>query len=432
MSSWRPTAKAGWSVALVVMGCTGALASGRPEAVIVVVPLALVLVVGLSTAPHGTLEVEASPAEAAATQDEELEVQVAIGPAVAPWACWCRLEIGLALEPAFTPSAAHNGANSDRAAAFGLAQAQERTLRVVACHWGRGPVGRVVWRGSDILGLFQADGQRTLAREVTVYPRPEVLRHLLVPARAPTPAGTHLVRAKGAGVELAGVRPYALGDRARDINWRASARHGRDLFTNERHPERAGDVVLLIDTFDPGALDAAVVACAALARAFLARRDRVGLVKFGGWLRWLRPGGGPRHEWVILDVLLGTAAANNQLYRSASTLPPRALPPAALLIAVSSLEGAGSAEAITDMARRGLDVAVLQIEQTLPGPLTGGRDQPGADAVAVRLWRLARSQVELGLRQAGVPCASWRPGEPLAGPVDELVLWAARLRGAKH
>ena len=101
------------------------------------------------------------------------------------------------------------------------------------------------------------------------------------------------------GLEFADTRAFVPGDRLRSVNWRASARRG-ELIVNERHPDRNADVVLFLDSFaearsgrrGDGTLERAVRAAATLAGRYLERRDRVGLVTFGGVLRWLEPGGG--------------------------------------------------------------------------------------------------------------------------------------------
>ena len=76
------------------------------------------------------------------------------------------------------------------------------------------------------------------------------------------------------------------------------------------HPERNTDVVIFLDTFvearreDAGTLDLAVRAAATLAERYLAHRDRVGLVVFGGILNWLTPATGIVQRYRIVDALL--------------------------------------------------------------------------------------------------------------------------------
>ena len=112
----------------------------------------------------------------------------------------------------------------------------------------------------------------------------------------------------------------------RQINWRATARRGAPQ-VNERHPEHSSDVVLLLDTFEEardqagGTLDSAVRAAAALARAHLARRDRVGLVDFGGTLHWLEPAFGTTQLYRIIDALLASDIAFSYAWRNVDSIP---------------------------------------------------------------------------------------------------------------
>ena len=148
-----------------------------------------------------------------------------------------------------------------------------------------------------------ARGLRTAVDEARVdaelplraYPRRERLLRV-VRAHDTTPfSGSQVSRAKGEGIEFADIRPFTPGDRVRRVNWRASARRER-MYVNESHPERASDVILFLDSFaeargsSEGTIDQAVRAASSLADAYLERRNRVGLVSFGGILRWLHPG----------------------------------------------------------------------------------------------------------------------------------------------
>ena len=80
-----------------------------------------------------------------------------------------------------------------------------------------------------------------------VFPGAAALARAVAPTRAGRAAGRAPSRAVGSGVEFAGVRPYAQGDRQRDVDWRVSARHG-DLFVRQYAAERAFDLVLVLDT----------------------------------------------------------------------------------------------------------------------------------------------------------------------------------------
>ena len=124
----------------------------------------------------------------------------------------------------------------------------------------------------------------------------ELLQRLVAPLDTQLATGDLVARARADGLEFADTRQFVPGDRLRSVDWRASARRG-ELIVNERHPDRNADVVLFLDSFAEarsdeeadGTLELAVRAAATLAGRYLERRDRVGLVTFGGILRWLEP-----------------------------------------------------------------------------------------------------------------------------------------------
>ena len=149
------------------------------------------------------------------------------------------------------------------------------------------------------------------------------------------------------------------GDRLRAVNWRASARRG-ELIVNERHPDRNADVVLFLDSFaearggeeDDGTLERAVRAAATLAGRYLERRDRVGLVTFGGVLRWLEPGGGSVQRYRLIDALLETGVEFSYAWKGVNTIPARTLPAKALVVAVTPLLDERSIAALLDLRAR--------------------------------------------------------------------------------
>ena len=179
---------------------------------------------------------------------------------------------------------------------------------LVPGRWGRHRVGPVRLR-------LHAGGGAYLARasvevgELVVYPAAAALARAVAPIELAAPLGEHPSRSVGSGVEFAGVRPYAQGDRQRDVDWRVSARHG-DLFVRQYAAERAFDLVLVLDTEldagEPGrsSLDLTVRAATGLVQTYLRSHDRVGLVTFGGPLRWLTPATGPRQLYRVTEALM--------------------------------------------------------------------------------------------------------------------------------
>src|SRR5215475_2386230 len=168
----------------------------------------------------------------------------------------------------------------------------------------------------------------------------------------------------GEGLEPGGIRPFTSGDRVRHINWRASLRVGR-LHVTEYHEERNADVVLLLDTYAEAGgpagttLDATVRAAAALAESYLSRRDRVGLVELGGQLRWIRPIAGRAHLESVLQALLPADVTFTYVVRHVDVVPPRVLPPRALVIAISPLLDERFTNAVMNLVARRFDVLLI-------------------------------------------------------------------------
>ena len=411
--SWHPSTKAGAYTALVALGIVVALLTGRPEAAVLVVPFVVALAVGLARTGPLNLSVTGVAAKTSAIEGDEVPVlSTFVAGSDVP-----TLEVLVSPGSAFGPAGPDAGRPRGESLEPGVPL--ELSIPVTALRWGNHRVGALVFRARSYLGFFESGAALPISGPVAVYPRPQGLRRLVTPRRATLPAGAHFSPAKATGVDLAGVRPYAHGDRAKDVNWRASARHV-GLFTNERHPERGSDIVLALDTFDGSVIDRAVRAACSLADAYLAQRDRLAVLKLGGSLQWLRPGMGSRQRYLVVGAFISTTAVTSAIYRGVDMLPPRLIPASALIIGLSSLEHEHSRSAFIDMRARGLDVVVIELPPpAVPAP-------GGLGEVAVRIWRLEREMRRDGLRAAGVPVVEWAEGQPLAQVIEEVGAWSRR------
>ena len=292
---------------------------------------------------------------------------------------------------------------------------------VRAPRWGAYRLGEVALRTSDRLGFFTYETQIDQAAPLKVYPHPEELRTMLRPLDTQPFGGNQVARSKGEGIEFADLRPFAVGDRLRRINWRASARRGT-LWVNELHPERNTDVVIFLDSFaearrdDRGTLDMAVRAAASLADRYLKHKDRVGLVSFGGILNWLTPATGLVQLYRIVDSLLDTEIMLSYAWKDIEIVPRRTLPPQALVIGLTPLLDERAVGAMLDLRTRGFDLAVVEVS---PEPFT----PPPEDELgqfAYRLWLLRRDARRDRFRSLGVPIAEWREGSGLQAPIEEV------------
>jgi uncharacterized protein (DUF58 family) len=389
-------------VALAALGLLGALALRRPELAVAAAPFALVVALGVRARdPRVAVAFTMGAERTLEGADEDVTLTVRSERAVD------RLELLLDL-PAGVQVADGEAAQSLR-----LHAGEERELDVAlrCARWGVYDVGAVKVRARDPWRLVTWEGQVGASRRLKAYPRPLTLRRLLAPLETQAFAGSQVARTKGDGVEYADIRDFVPGDRVRSINWRASARR-QGLVVNERHPERNADVVLFLDSFadvrdgDRSVLDEAVRAAAALATRYLEHRDRVGLVGFGGVLRWLQPGMGSTQRYRLVETLLETDVAPTYTWRDVNVIPARILPPAALVLALSPLVDPRFVVALEDLRGRRYDVAVVQVD---PVPLV----RPGRSEVeraAYRLWLLEREVHRWRLESRGIGIATWGDG----------------------
>jgi uncharacterized protein (DUF58 family) len=273
------------------------------------------------------------------------------------------------------------------------------------------------------LGLSAAETRQRVPQTISVYPHLTPLRHLPRPIRTQTFVGNYVSPAQGEGIEPGEIRPFIPGDHIRHVNWRATLRLGA-LHVTQHHRERNADVVLLLDTLSAvgpegrTVVDAAARGAADLAAAYLARKDRVGLIEYGGQLRWVKPGSGRAQLQRLLDTLLDASVVFTYVTRDLDLVPPRILPAQALVLALSPLLDARFVRAATDLAARGFDLVIVAISPAARARaiLPAG---PVAD-VAARLWGLERRAQLDELLRDGLTIVEWDGQAPLDTVVAAL------------
>ncbi len=400
-------------LALAGAALVAGLASGRPELAVLAAPFVSLIGVGLTLARDPQLAAEIELERERLLEGEHASATVSLRND-APGA----VEVEVALVRTRDLAVDPGGPVMLRLPA---ASATVVEFSIYPQRWGAHAVGPLVVRARDPLGVTASDTRLGRPVPLRVFPREQPLRELVAPRRTQPFLGAHVSRMRAEGIEFADIRPFTPGDRIRQVNWRATARRSA-LYVTERHPEHATDVVLLLDTFEEarggatGTLDAAVRAAASLARAHLARRDRVALVDFGGTLHWLEPAFGTTQLYRIVDALLASEVAFSYAWRAAESIPRRVLPPGALILAITPLLDERSIRLITDLRRRGSDLTVIEVsplEHTAPGSSV-------ADALAYRLWKLQREALRARLQALGISVAQWQDDTGL-GPALEGV-----------
>ena len=397
--------------ALAASGLVAGLALGRVEPVALAAPFVLALVAAAAgREPHVSVRLSLDRDRALEGDETTATIELSSTRVVD------RFELLLPLPPELS-------AEGGTARALHLGADEERTLELkLRCErWGAFSIGPLLVRARDLLGFRTWEGQVGEAHQLRVYPSEETLHSLVAPLETQVFAGNQVSRTRGEGIEFADLRVWQPGDRVRRVNWRATALRG-ELWVNEQYPERNTDVVLFLDTFAEVRVegrstnDRAVRAAATLAHGYLERKDRVGLVGFGGFLSWLVPESGMRQLYAIVDTLLTSDIVHSYALRGVDVLPPRTLPPKALVLAITPLLDDRTAAALLDLRARRYDLIVVEVS-----PLELLEPDPESSTqLSHRLWRLSREALRWRYEQVGVPVVTWREGVPLAAPLEEV------------
>jgi uncharacterized protein (DUF58 family) len=397
---------------LAVAALLGAVLSGQVELVAMAAPLAVAAAAGLTRGCAESVEADVSVDRLSTVEGDPVTVSVGVrsGRRID------RLEIAVDADGAL-------GGPLTAIAISVPAGGRETVDLVVACpRWGVGRVRAVVLRWRDAAGVVTRTARADVRAVVRVLPSSQTLRTLVRTDETQIAAGNAVARALGQGMEFGDVRRYAPGDRLHAINWRVTARR-EGLWVTDRHLERNVDVVLAVDAVLPGTLPAAVRAAVTLTDAYLAGRDRVGLIGIGGTLRWLRPGGGATGRHRVVEELIAAQAFSVEAWGGGFVAPRHDLPPRVFVIALTSLLDDRSAGVLLKLRQSGVSMAVVEID-TAP---RGTAADPAA-TIADKLWRLSRAARRDRLRALGVAVARWREDEPLEAAMVEIAAFRRALR----
>jgi uncharacterized protein (DUF58 family) len=392
-----------------------AILFGKPTLVAAAVPFATSLAIGLRHRAPIDLAVAVTLAQTSIIEGDSVEGGLELQ-LPAHHRAVARLELGGVWEPRWP---AHGAAwNMD-------AHSGPEPFALTATGWGRAALGSLVVESRVPGGLLTWDVSIELPNRIRVLPPTARVRELLPPPESRAFLGAHRSRAVGDGFDFAEIRAFQPGDRLRDLNWRATARSG-DPQVNRRHPERNGEVVLLIDTFADGlgslsttqqrVIGRAAHAGWAIAQLHLAAQDRVGLVTRGRLVRTLTPGTGNRARYALLEALLDVGTAVQHGHADRVDLSRMRVSPAALVIALTPLTRTDLVDDLHHLRHTGRSVAVVVVEtlDLLPAAV----DQ--ADATARRMvsheWRLQRQ----ALADEGFPVTTWSADTSLATTVAAL------------
>jgi len=409
---------------LTLVGALFSVLFGMPEVALFVAPWVVLALLGLlqHRTPVVLVGVELSKERLLEDDDAELTVTVT------------STEDGI-VRLAPVPQATFGMSALDvesyaRVEAVAATKTQVVDFLLPAVEWGVHDLGRVQVDFVSRYGLFRMIGESSAARVIRVHPAPTRLRELLAPWLVRRVPGTHRSRESARGIEYADLRPFTTGDSVRDINWRASAR-STELWVSQRHPERATDLVLLVDSFVETGHDIRTVfgaildASIALSENHLGASDRVGMVEFGGVVRWIAPGTGRMQLQQLTDALLATGLYMNAANKTLPELPTRALPPRSFVVALTPLLDQRFVDAVFEARGRGHDVAVIECvpaaDSTSPDATETEDRLRQTQLVGTALWQAERTLLRDQMAEQGIAVAQWDGESSLDLALGELV-----------
>jgi len=225
------------------------------------------------------------------------------------------------------------------------------------------------------LGLWWQDKIIEQKNTVHVYPNfAAVTKYILLATMDRVQQmGIRKRRRRGEGSEFHQLREFREGDSMRQVDWRATARHGK-LISKEYQDERDQNIVMLLDcgrrmrTQDDelSHFDHALNAMLLLTYVALRQGDAVGVGTFSGEQRWVKPVRGTG----MLNTIL------NQVY----DLEPSAEAP--------------------DYSRAALDLLARQRKRSLVIVITNLRDEDGDDLLpALKLLKNKHTVLLASLRE---------------------------------
>jgi uncharacterized protein (DUF58 family) len=387
--------------------------TGLSEMVVMAVPVMMSLALGLALAGRPGLRAHLTCDTERCLEDEPISLRVELESR----AGGVELTFGLPLPE---PIALVEG-SARHTVLVGREASRTEYLRAAATRWGVYDVGGLALRVHRPGRYVVYEEVRNAGIELRVFPGAERILRGVVPPMTQVYSGNYVSRAAGEGIEFAVVRPFTYGDDLRHVNWRVTSRR-QELHVNRFHIERNADVVMFLDTFtdvhagDLSTLDLSVRGAASLAWRYLSRKDRVGLVGFGGVVTWLKVASGQMQVYRIVDHLLRTRPAESFAWKAIEFLPRGTLPPHALVVAFSPLVDRRSIRALHDLRERGFALVVIDVldEDEVPA-------EPSAEGrLAHRVWKLEREALRFELSARGIPVVRWTEDSSLEAALSEL------------
>ena len=421
-TQWRPTSALGRAIVVAAVAVAGALLVGDPALVVLAVPFVVLATLGLVHRPSRVPQLSSQLDHATLHEGQATTSRLVV--ADADDAEHLTRAFG---RPPYVAMRPHGGqVDALLAGPDGPAPVVELSPR----RWGRRFLGEekvaltTPWAGYRF-GPVPLGGQQLRVLPTTA---PYDSR-----ADAPQPVGlvgAHRSQRPGDGTELAGIRPFAPGDRLRRVNWRVSLR-SRDLHVVSTRAEEDTGVLLVVDALaDHGAadgvdgaassLDLAVRAASAVAEHHVRSGDRVALRVVGRGRELVGYGTGARHLRRLQHTLAGVRPG--EIGESEAGVLQLGVTGGTVVILLSPMLAESIGTVAATLTRRGVPLLVVD---TLPADVRPGVAEgtdPELAALAWRMRSLERTVVLQRLAALGCPVVPWRG----PGTIDDVLRRLAR------
>ena len=294
--------------------------------------------------------------------------------------------------------------------------------------------GRHIFQGlnftcSDSLGFIHKNSSLYNPNFLMVLPKAQKLKSVPIrPRRTHGFSGPVPSRKVGAGINFMGLREYQVGDPLRSINWRMSARHTEELYTNEYEQDRIVDVGLILDARmqsdvagvgkEDGLFEHSIRATVALADSFLTDGNRVGLLIYGRGMEFVLPGYGKIQRQRILQSLASAQTGSSFAFKSLEYLPTRFYPSHSQIVLVSPLEKE-DLPVFTQLRALGYELLVVS-----PDAISfeaGHLKLEKSTELAIRIARIERQLLIREMKRIGIPVVDWQVDQSLDKALDRVV-----------
>ncbi|NLS09044.1 DUF58 domain-containing protein [Nesterenkonia sp. MY13] len=400
------------AVLVAAVGVLIGVIGGRPDALVVIAPLVIIVIWSIALRPTGSPSAEAQVARGTVPEGQSNAVVISTEGVQG-----AELVAASLAATAWIRRRPEHGAVVELLDPSGEQEASQLTIGADPERWGNRSYGTALvgvvgaWGAYSWGPLPLASGTRRMVPAAEVFDNG---------APAPHPRGLvghHRSARAGQGSEFNSIRPFQWGDRLKRINWPRSTRTG-ELHVTSSYADQDTHVALIVDAQNDlggsegyggkaSTLDRAVRSAAAIGEHFTAQGDRVSLQVISGALPVrLSPGTGGKHFRRLLDVL-ATAVPSPERKID----PERVrlgITPGTLVVIVSSLVSEAMFSRAAALAHSGITVVAIDV---LGDSAPDYRGQPEHEQLAWRLRMLERDREIRRVQQAGAAVVPWRgPG----------------------